>query len=315
MIISASRRTDIPSFYSEWFFKRIKEGYVLVKNPVNRKQVFRVKLNYEDVDAFVFWTKNPAPMIRNLHKLEGYSYYFLFTITPYGSEIEKNLPAKNTIIDTFKKLAEIIGPDKVIWRYDPIIITPEFNIEFHKESFSRMACQLQGYTRKCIFSFITYYDKCIKNMSDVNYSIPGEEEKYILVSFMAESALDNKIELQSCCEKINFNCSNLVRGGCISSDLVSQISGRNIISSTDRNQRGGCLCATSLDIGAYNTCIHRCIYCYANHSIDAAQKNHKEHNPLAPIITGRLNGDEKIFIKPADKAAPASGKDKQGILF
>ncbi len=315
MIISASRRTDIPSFYSEWFFNRIKEGYVLVKNPVNRKQVFRVKLNYEDVDAFVFWTKNPAPMIRNLHKLDGYSYYFLFTITPYGPEIEKNLPGKNIIIDNFKKLAEIIGPDKVIWRYDPIIITPEFNIEFHKESFSRMACQLQGYTRKCIFSFITYYDKCIKNMAGVNYSVPGEKEKFILVSSMAQSAGENKIKLQSCSERNNFNNCGITRDGCISSDLVAEISGRDIIPVIDKNQRNGCLCASSMDIGAYNTCINRCIYCYANKSTDAAQKNHKEHNPLSPIITGRLNGDEKIFTKPADKAASASGKDKQGILF
>lgn len=314
MIISASRRTDIPAFYSEWFYNRVKEGYTLVKNPLNRKQVFRVKLDYETVDAFVFWTKNPAPMIPDLHRLAGYPYYFLFTVTPYNSDIEKNVPGKRIIIDTFKRLSDLTGPDKVIWRYDPVIITSQYNIDFHRESFDRLARELKGYTYKCIFSFMTYYSKCIRNMSGIAYNIPEEKDKIILSRYMAESALENNIKLQSCCEGRELT-GTIVKDGCVSSDLVSELSGRNIITSTDRNQRGGCLCATSLDIGAYNTCIHRCIYCYANHSMDAAGENHRTHNPLSPVIAGTITGDEKIYIKPARKAGSGIEPEKQGLLF
>ena len=157
MIISASRRTDIPAFYSPWFFNRIKEGYVLVPNPFNSKMISKVSLNPAVIDCIVFWTKNPAPMIEKLDKLEDYKYYFQFTLNPYGEKLENNLPSVAKRIDIFKRLSDKIGREKVIWRYDPILTNEEFNVSFHKEAFARIADGLKDHTEKCMLGFIDHY--------------------------------------------------------------------------------------------------------------------------------------------------------------
>ena len=150
MIISASRRTDIPAFYSQWFFNRIKEGYVLVPNPYHPKMISKISLSPAVVDCFVFWTKNPAPMLNQLEKLQDYNYYFQFTLNPYGEKLENHLPSINKRMDTFKKLADKIGRERVIWRYDPILTNEEYNVSFHQEAFARIADGLKDHTAKCL---------------------------------------------------------------------------------------------------------------------------------------------------------------------
>lgn len=315
MIISASRRTDIPAFYSEWLFSRIKAGYALVKNPLNTKHVFKVSLVPDDVDALVFWTKNPGPMLPHLHKLKDYTYYFLFSITPYDSEFERGVPDKKIIIDTFKKLSDTIGSEKVIWRYDPIIITPRLSIKYHADAFSVLASELQGYTKKCIFSYMTYYNKCLKNMRGIEYSVPGDEEKNNLALIMAQSALKHNIKLQSCADQKEYIHENIAKGGCIDSDLISKISGKNICAAADKNQRPGCLCSVSRDIGIYNSCIHGCIYCYANYNFMAAQSIRKKYDPDSALLCDTLSGDEKIFMSKEKPGRKSLQGDLQGRLF
>lgn len=157
MIISASRRTDIPAFYSQWFFNRIKEGYVLVPNPYHPKMISKISLSPAVVDCFVFWTKNPAPMLNQLEKLQDYNYYFQFTLNPYGEKLENHLPSINKRMDTFKKLADKIGRERVIWRYDPILTNEEYNVSFHQEAFARIADELKDHTAKCMLGFIDHY--------------------------------------------------------------------------------------------------------------------------------------------------------------
>jgi hypothetical protein len=148
MIISASRRTDIPSYYSEWFFNRLKEGFVLVRNPMNIHQISRINLSPNVIDGIVFWTKNPVPMLEKLAELRNYIYYFQFTITGYGSDIECNLPDKNKIIlPAFKKISEIIGADRIIWRYDPIFFNPKYTFDYHIRAFGKIAETLSGYKK------------------------------------------------------------------------------------------------------------------------------------------------------------------------
>jgi len=159
MIISVSRRTDIPAFYSDWFFKRLEEGFVLVRNPMNPQQVSKVSLSKAVVDCFVFWTKNPKSMLEKLPLLAGYDYYFQFTLNPYDQEIEVNLPKKAEIIKTFIELSNLIGKDRVIWRYDPILLTDKITIGDHLEYFNILAGQLGDYTRKCVISFLDQYQK------------------------------------------------------------------------------------------------------------------------------------------------------------
>ena len=176
MIISASRRTDIPAFYSPWFFNRIKEGYVLVPNPFNSKMISKVSLNPAVIDCIVFWTKNPAPMIEKLDKLEDYKYYFQFTLNPYGEKLENNLPSVAKRIDIFKRLSDKIGREKVIWRYDPILTNEEFNVSFHKEAFARIADGLKDHTEKCMLGFIDHYQHIRTAVGQFNIKPPAKEE-------------------------------------------------------------------------------------------------------------------------------------------
>lgn len=165
MILSASRRTDIPAFYADWFLNRLREGYVLVRNPMNYHQVSKVRLAPENVDCIVFWTKNPSHFIEKLPEIDnlGYRYYFQFTLNPYGKSIEENLPDKNALVETFKRLSDQCGPEKVIWRYDPIFVGDDYPVDYHAEQFARLANRLEGYTEKCIFSFLDPYAKIQKN--------------------------------------------------------------------------------------------------------------------------------------------------------
>ena len=160
MIISASRRTDIPSYYSEWLFNRIQNGFVLVRNPMNIHQISKINLAPDMIDGIVFWTKNPSPMLSRVGELNKYTYYFQFTINPYGEEIEQALPSKRkVIIPSFIDLSIKIGADRVIWRYDPILINKKYTIEKHIKYFEMLARLLKGYTKKCVISFVDMYRK------------------------------------------------------------------------------------------------------------------------------------------------------------
>ena len=164
MIISASRRTDIPAFYSDWFYNRIKEGFALVRNPMNFRQVSRVKLTPDVVNGIIIWTKNPAPMIERLDELRDYMYYFQFTITPYGKDIEPNVPRKNTdVLSTFKEISKKIGADRIIWRYDPIFLSEKYTVNYHIRAFTEIANELRIYTRKVTISFIDTEYKGLKS--------------------------------------------------------------------------------------------------------------------------------------------------------
>ncbi|MBN2521535.1 MAG: DUF1848 domain-containing protein, partial [Bacteroidales bacterium] len=179
MIISASRRTDIPAFYGDWFVNRLREGFVLVRNPMNYRQISKIILSKDVVDFIIFWTKNPADFLKNLKLIDqlSYPYYFLFTVNPYGKIFDANLPDLEFIISVFKKLSNQIGDNKVLWRYDPIIITPEFNEQFHFKTFEKICKSLTGYTSKCIISFITMYAKCVKNLKSFKIITPDGEAK------------------------------------------------------------------------------------------------------------------------------------------
>jgi hypothetical protein len=164
MIISASRRTDIPAYYTDWMLNRINERYVCVRNPMNTHQISKINLEPDVVDCIVFWSKNPEPMIDKLQLIKDYFYYFQFTLNPYGQDMEVNLPLKSKIIETFKQLSEKIGSEKVIWRYDPILLNDKYNVAYHIDKFEKFANELKGYTEKVIFSFIDFYKRITENI-------------------------------------------------------------------------------------------------------------------------------------------------------
>lgn len=274
MIVSASRRTDIPAFFSEWFYNRVREGFVLLKNPYNPLQVGRVTLTPDHVEGFVFWTKNAAPMLERLDELEGFKYYFQFTITPYGRDVEPGIPDKQeVIIPAFRK----IGLTKAIWRYDPIFVNDRYTLDYHIKAFTRIASSLEGYTNKAVISFVDSYRTV--DLSPLHIQPLSPEQQFELAQKLAGIAKAHGIELTSCAENVGLPPSVCVDGKMF-----------GVAKPKDRNQRGLCQCVESVDIGAYSTCSHGCRYCYANHYGYVQPPP----DPHCPVLGPPLTGDEKI---------------------
>ena len=311
MIISASRRTDIPTYYSDWFFNRIKEGYVYVRNPMNIHQISKISLSPEVVDGIVFWTKNPIPMMDRIDEISDYSYYFQFTLNSYGNEIESNVPNKNDIIiPAFKNLSRKIGAHKVLWRYDPIFITDKYSVDYHVTYFSEIAKRLSGYTEKCIISFLDLYKNTQNSLKDLKL-VPIEQElMYELAERIVEIANNNHIVVESCAEKVSLEHFGIKHGHCIDCALFERIIGQKLKIDKDKNQRAECGCVASIDIGGYNTCKNGCKYCYANYSNKTVEKNFNMHNPTSPLLFGEVGSDDVIKEREVK-----SFKDNQLTLF
>ena len=298
MIISASRRTDIPAFYFSWFFNRLKDGFVLVPNPRNSKQLSRIFLSPDIVDCIVFWTKNPSSMLHKLVKLSEYPFYFQFTLTAYEADIEKHLPALQKRIAIFKQLAEQVGQDRVIWRYDPILINKHYTIDYHIDFFNQIASSLRGYTDSCIISFIDDYPHIQQSLIKEDINRLQVVDILNLCSSLSEIASDNQLTLQTCAEEIELLNCNISHGACIDKTRIEKITGRLLLAKKDKNQRNNCQCLESIDIGTYDTCSFGCIYCYATTSKRNVQANKRLHNQYSPKLVGNLLETDIIKDKP-----------------
>jgi hypothetical protein len=298
MIISASRRTDIPAYYSNWFFNRLKEGFVDVRNPMNPHQVSRVSLTPDVVDCIVFWTKNASPIMDRLNELKNYNYYFHFTLNPYNQQIEKKVPKKGFLLDIYKALADKVGNDKVIWRYDPIMITPEISVDYHLKYFAELAKRLNGYAKICVISFVDLYKKTERNTAYLSMREPTDLEIHTLASRFSEIASKTGLRLVTCSEKIELNQYGIEHGSCIEKSFIEKLCGYKLDVGKDKNQRSECGCVSSIDIGAYNTCQHGCAYCYANYNQKRVDVLSATHNPTSTLIAGEL--DDNDIIKERD---------------
>ena len=295
MIISASRRTDIPAFYSEWFFNRLREGYVLTRNPMNFHQISKVSLSPDEVDAIVFWTKNPTPMISRLGELEKYPYYFQFTLTSYGPEIETGLPSKNqVIIPAFQRLSEEIGRERVVWRYDPIFFSDQYSMEYHCKYFRVLALKLSSYTEKCTVSFLDLYRNTERNLKPFGFVQDDLKIQEELLLRFAEIAKECGIYIDTCAEPHDFGYLGVEHAHCIDRERIERISGSKLNVGRDRNQRAACGCVSGVDIGMYNTCLNGCRYCYANYQESMIQKNFRSHDPKSPLLFGEVTEGDVI---------------------
>jgi len=243
----------------------IRQGSVSVKNPYNPNQISEISLKSEDVNCIVFWTKNPKPFLPHLKELDdaGYVYYFSYTVNTYGSDVESGLPPLKDRLKTFRDLSEKIGQEKVIWRYNPVLFTKEYNLDYHLGSFTRLAAELEGYTKSCILSFLDWYPKIKKRMTALGAYEPDELLKEELMCAIAETARNYEIVINTCYQPKDYSRYGVKAGSCIDSKLIEHISGRTAPHTKDKGQPPDCQCATSRDIGTYNTCKHGCTYCYA----------------------------------------------------
>lgn len=295
MIISASRRTDIPAFFADWFFSRLREKSVWVGNPVNPHQISEVSLARDVVDGIVFWTKNSTPMLTRLHELEGYPYYFQFTLNVYGHDVEPSVPSKNDVlIPAFLALAQRAGREAAVWRYDPILLNDRYTIAYHCEYFRRMAEKLAGATTQCTISFLDDYRHIRDNMTALGAVSPPPAAREELMGRFAETARDTGLTLVTCAEEGDWSRFGVLPGRCIDPDRLARRGGTLLSVPRDTAQRPACGCAASVDIGAYNTCGNGCLYCYANHYPALIRRGICEHDPASPLLTGSLHPDDRV---------------------
>ncbi len=292
MIIQTGMRTDIPAFYHEWLLNRIKEGYVLVRNPYNPGSVTRYRLSPDVVDLIVFCTKNPKPMLSHMDVLQPYGQYWFVTITPYGKEIEPNVPKKEQVMESFQKLSGIAGIDSVGWRYDPILINKEYSVEWHIAEFERMARTLSGYTKTCVISFIDIYNKVKRNFPEAE--AVSKADRLAIGRELIPIAGRYGMTIKPCAEGKELEPYGADCSGCMTVSAFETALHKYLNAPKKKNnQRNGqCACLLGVDIGAYDTCGHLCRYCYANTNAAVVKGNRKKHNPQSPFLLGdSMHGD------------------------
>ena len=282
-----------------------------VRNPMNEHQISKIDISSDVVDCIVFWTKNPEPMLNRLDELAEYNYYFQFTLTGYGKDIECNVPhKKEKMIPIFQELSEKIGKKKVIWRYDPIIFTKKYTPEYHLKAFEQIATALKGYTEKCVISFVDVYAKTKKNMELLDaYEIDNAK----LLEFtrnLSKIARENEIAIGSCAESIDLDECGIEHNCCIDKALIEDIIGCKLKVEKDKNQRQECGCMESIEIGTYNTCKNGCKYCYANYSEESVARGYRKYNPKSPMLCGVIEENDKITERKVK-----SLKEQQLSLF
>lgn len=293
MILSVSRRTDIPCYYSDWFINRLKEGFVLTRNPMNYSQVGRISLSPDVVDCIVFWTKDAKNIIPHLKIIDnlGYKYYFQFTLTPYDRTIEKNMRDKKDIVNTFIELSNLIGKERVLWRYDPIILNNRLSVDYHLERFLQLCEILNSYTESVTISFVDYYKKL---KTDIIRDI-AEEEITELSVFIGQTAKNYRLNVKACSEKMDLTVYGIEKASCIDKGIIERVCGYKLDIKHDKNQRQNCGCMESIDIGKYNTCSNGCVYCYANYSEKSVTSNMKMHNPNSKMLNDDVKAGERVI--------------------
>ena len=311
MILNTGQRTDIPAFYSEWFYNRVREGYVLVRNPYYPQQVTRYRIHPSVVDVICFCSKDPAPMLPGLSALSAFRQYWHVTITPYGRDIEPGVPDKSAVIEAFHDLSRIVGREAVCWRYDPVFISEKYSVGFHKEAFAQMAKQLSDATGQVIVSFIDLYRKTRRNFPEAREVT--KEEKLELGQSIAETGRRLGMRVYSCFEGEVLSAFGVDTGGCMTQAVLERAFGESfdIPAGQGSGARPGCQCLLSCDIGAYNSCGHLCRYCYANEDPELVTRNMRRHDPESPfLIGGALAGDE---VREASQESWSTGQMRLAI--
>ena len=311
MILSVSRRTDIPACYPDWFMHRLREGYAMVRSPFNLRQVSRVSLSREAVDCIVFWTKNPAPMLPHLPEIArmGYPCLFQVTLNPYGTDVERALPPLHARVEAMRTLAGLLGPERVTWRYDPILLSADCTVDWHVRQFAALAQVLEGCTERCVISFLDVYDKIRRRLREQGLRAPEEAEVRQIASALAQAAASHGMKIQTCAEHYDLSDLGVEHGACIDGQVISRILGKPLKLRRDAGQRSACGCVASVDVGTYNTCGNGCVYCYANFSPETTARQMAAHCPDSPLLTGQIGLEDRV----TERAMPTCLADEEQL--
>ena len=291
MIINTGSRTDIPAFFSKWFLNRIDEGFVCTRNPYN-DDIYRYPLDSKIIDCLCFCTKNPKPLIKNLDKLDDFNQFWFVTITPYGNDIEVNVPSFKHVMKSFKELSTYLGVNKISWRYDPIFITEKYSLDYHIDKFEEMASKLGEFTNDCTISFIDLYKKVLRNFPEAREVTI--DERLIIGENFSKIAKEYGIKMKTCVEGTLLDQFGFDSSGCMTKKVIENAIGKNLRIPKGKYQIRECECIFGRDIGAYNTCMHGCRYCYATVNPKRAQKNYKLHNSCSPLLIGNIKDSDIV---------------------
>lgn len=300
MIINTGGRTDTVQYYTERLLNRFSEGYVLSRNPLFPRKVTRYELTPDKVDCVVFCSKNYRPILPRLHEItDRFHTYFHYTITAYGKDIEPGVPSIDKSIETLIALSEQVGKQRVAWRFDPVLLTEKYTIERHLETFDYMAKSLAPYIDRCIFSFVEMYKKVEINMPEL---IPlTDQDMETLAQGLGATAEKHGIFIQTCGADDKFTQYGIHSSGCMTLDILGKANDITFRKLKHKGMRQGCHCIESRDIGAYDTCVNGCKYCYANRTPRKAFDNYKRHDPMSPLLLGDLKPDDTV-IQGAQKS-------------
>lgn len=296
MIINTGQRTDIPAFYAPWFANRLREGFVCVRNPYNPQQVSRYRLDPCVVDVIGFCTKNPEPMFPYMDLLRDYGQYWFVTITPYGRDIEPNVPDKHHLLDVFRRLSDTVGVNAIGWRYDPIFLSERYTADYHLCAFEQIASALDGYTKTAVISFIDLYQKVRRNFPEVR-EVPGEA-RLTLGKEMIRLAQAHGMVLKPCAEGDDLAAYGADCGGCMRISDYEYAIGKRLVVPKRKGARAQCACYLACDIGAYNTCKHLCKYCYANAEVSNVLSQSRLHDPNSPFLIGNYREGDRVHDVP-----------------
>ncbi|KXU52275.1 hypothetical protein HMPREF3037_00231 [Candidatus Stoquefichus sp. KLE1796] len=308
MIINTGGRTDTVQYYTKWLLKRFEEGYVLSRNPLFPNKVTRYELTPDKVDCVQFCSKNYKPILNDLPKIiKRFHTYFHYTITAYGNDIEPGVPTIEQSIETLKELSLIVGKHRLAWRYDPVLLTEKYTISYHLQCFERMTKEIAPYVDRCIFSFVEMYKKLERNMPElIPLTIQDED---ILAKGLGEIAAKYGMILQTCGTNHDYSKYGILSSGCMTLDIIGKANNITFKKLKHKGMRQGCHCIESRDIGAYDTCLNGCKYCYANKYPKKAHENYQYHDPDSPLLLGNIKETDTI-VQGVQKSFIA--KDKKG---
>ncbi len=293
MILNTGARTDTAQYFGEWLLRRFEEGFVYTRNPLFPNKVTRYELSPDKIDAVLFCSKNYAPILPRLHEItDKYRTYFHYTITAYGKDVEPGVPSIDESIETLIALSKAVGKQKVTWRYDPVLLTKQYTIDVHANTFEHIAAKVAPYIDRCIFSFVEMYKKLATNMPEI---VPfTEADKRKIAEILGSTSARYGLPIQTCGTNGDYTQFGIAQSGCATLEILGAANGCEFKSLKHKGLRQGCHCIESRDIGAYDTCLNGCKYCYANQSPHKAADNYKLHDPHSPILLGTLRPTDEI---------------------
>lgn len=294
MIINTGGRTDAVQYYTDWLLRRFAEGYVLVRNPRFPEKVTRYELDPAVVDCVVFCSKNYEPILPRLHEItDRFNTYFFYTITAYGRDMEPGVPDIIASIKTLIELERIVGRERIVWRYDPVLLSERYTTEAHRRTFDDMVSRLAPHVSRCVFSFVEPYRKLDRNMPEL---LPlMEEERVYMAELLGGVAHEHGLRLQACATREDFSAYGVERAGCVALEALGAANGVTFRRLVHRGMREGYACMEMRDIGAYNSCPNGCRYCYANADArGAAQTFRERHDPTSPLMLGHLRPGDVV---------------------